>query len=294
MPFLQGRRTPSGVLPKMQGIEVRADMADGFNLGGKDGGYSFGAALSTYTKKGNKWVFGGEYLLKNNPYKDTKIPVQFTAEGGYYFKILSDARKIVFVYAGASALAGYGGGKLGRRVRTDRSTLHDGDAFIYRRCADASMECYVADRIAHLCQPAGALPLGWRHGSSTRSSGSVSSSSSTDTGMERTEIDAVRRMPLADFLARLGHEPVRRSGNELWYLAPYRGERTSSFRVNVAKQLWYDFGLGKGGDIFTLAGEFLQSDDFMKQAKFIAEAANMTVAGWEKARLSLEADRIRF
>mgnify|MGYP003461932141 CR=1 FL=1 len=52
--------------------------------------------------------------------------------------------------------------------------------------------------------------------------------------------------------------------------------------MNVAKQLWYDFGLGKGGDIFTLAGEFLQSDDFMKQAKFIAEAANMTVAGWEK------------
>ena len=50
-------------LPKMQGIEVRANMADGFNPGGKNGGYSFGAALSTYTKKGNKWVFGGEYLL---------------------------------------------------------------------------------------------------------------------------------------------------------------------------------------------------------------------------------------
>ena len=100
--------------------------------------------------------------------------------------------------------------------------------------------------------------------------------------MERTEIDAVRRIPLADFLARLGHEPVRRSGNELWYIAPYRGERTPSFRVNVAKQLWYDFGLGKGGDIFTLAGEFLQSGDFRTQAKFIAEAANMTVTGWEK------------
>ena len=100
--------------------------------------------------------------------------------------------------------------------------------------------------------------------------------------MERTEIDAVRQMPLADFLARLGYEPVRRSGNELWYLAPYRGERTPSFRVNVAKQLWYDFGLGKGGDIFTLAGEFLQSDDFRTQAKFIAEAANMTVTGWKK------------
>ena len=95
--------------------------------------------------------------------------------------------------------------------------------------------------------------------------------------MEQTEIDAIRQIPLADFLARLGHEPVRRSGNELWYRAPYRSERTPSFRVNVAKQLWYDFGLGKGGDIFTLAGEFAQSVDFMEQARFIAKAANMVV-----------------
>ena len=51
------------------------NLADGFKPGGNDGGYSFGAALSTYTKKGNKWVFGGEYILKNNPYKDTSIPV---------------------------------------------------------------------------------------------------------------------------------------------------------------------------------------------------------------------------
>ena len=93
--------------------------------------------------------------------------------------------------------------------------------------------------------------------------------------MERTEIDTMRHIPLADFLARLGHEPVRRSGNELWYRAPYRNERTPSFRVNVTKQLWYDFGTGKGGDIFTLAGEFIRSNDFMEQVKFIAEIANM-------------------
>ena len=100
--------------------------------------------------------------------------------------------------------------------------------------------------------------------------------------MEQTDIDMIRRIPLADFLARLGNEPVRRSGNELWYSAPYRSERTPSFRVNVAKQLWYDFGLGKGGDIFTLAGEFAQSVDFMEQARFIAKAANMVVDRSEK------------
>ncbi len=100
--------------------------------------------------------------------------------------------------------------------------------------------------------------------------------------MERTEIEAMRQITLAEFLARLGHESIRRSGNELWYRAPYRSERTPSFRVNVEKQLWYDFGLGKGGDIFTLAGELTQSCDFMEQVKFIAEAANMQIVEFDK------------
>ena len=101
--------------------------------------------------------------------------------------------------------------------------------------------------------------------------------------MERTDIDTMRQISLADFLARLGHEPVRRSGNELWYRAPYRNERTPSFRVNVAKQLWYDFGLGKGGDIFTLAGEFARSGDFMEQAGFIAKTAPYAICRSRKA-----------
>ena len=52
--------------------------------------------------------------------------------------------------------------------------------------------------------------------------------------------------------------------------------------MNVAKQLWYDFGLGKGGDIFTLAGEFARSGDFMAQARFIAETARMPFVTAEK------------
>ena len=138
-------------LHKMQGIEVKANMADGFNLGGNDGGYSLSAALSTYTKGGNKWVFGGEYLLKNQPYKEKKIPVaQFTAEGGYYLKVLSDARKMLFVYAGASALAGYEMVNWGDKVLHDGAMLHDKDAFIYGGALTIDVEFYVADRIALL------------------------------------------------------------------------------------------------------------------------------------------------
>ena len=138
-------------LPKMQGIEVRANLADGFNPGGNDGGHSLGAAVSTYTKGGNKWVFGGEYLLKNQPYKEKKIPVaQFTAEGGYYLKVLSDARKMLFVYAGASALAGYEMVNWGDKVLHDGAMLHDKDAFIYGGALTIDVEFYVADRVALL------------------------------------------------------------------------------------------------------------------------------------------------
>ena len=149
--LFMGQAHAQRCLPKMQGIEVKANMADGFNLGGNDGGYSLGAALSTYTKGGNKWVFGGEYLLKNKPYKEKKIPVaQFTAEGGYYLKVLSDARKVLFVYAGASALAGYETVNWGDKVLYDGAMLHDKASFIYGGALTLDVEFYVADRVALL------------------------------------------------------------------------------------------------------------------------------------------------
>lgn len=149
--LFMGQAHAQRCLPKMQGIEVKANMADGFKLGGNDGGYSLGAAISTYTKGGNKWVFGGEYLLKNKPYKEKKIPVaQFTAEGGYYLKVLSDARKTLFVYAGASALAGYETVNWGDKVLADGALLRDKDAIIYGGALTLDVEFYVADRIALL------------------------------------------------------------------------------------------------------------------------------------------------
>lgn len=140
-------------LPKMRGIELKANMADGVysSAKGNGAGYSIGVALSTYAKSGNKWVFGGEYLLKNNLYKDMNVPLaQFTAEGGYYFKVLSDARKIVFFYLGGSALAGYETVNWGKKKLYDGSTLQNEDAFIYGGALTLDMEIYVSDRIALL------------------------------------------------------------------------------------------------------------------------------------------------
>lgn len=59
------------------------------------------------------------------------------------------------------------------------------------------------------------------------------------------EIQDIRNVPVENYLQALGYAPVRKSANELLYHAPYREDRRPSFRVNVAKGLWFDFGLSK-------------------------------------------------
>ena len=73
-----------------------------------DAGFSFGLAVSTYAKKRNQWVLGGEVLKRNTPYRDGSIPlVQYTGEGGYYYNIFSSPNKTVFLSIGGSAMLGY-------------------------------------------------------------------------------------------------------------------------------------------------------------------------------------------
>lgn len=80
----------------------------------------------------------------------------------------------------------------------------------------------------------------------------------------------MREIPIADFLSAMGIQPKKQKGNILWYNAPYRTERTPSFKVDTNKNVWFDFGIGKGGDIFDLAGEFIGSKDFLLRVAFIA------------------------
>ncbi len=74
-------------------------------------------------------------------------------------------------------------------------------------------------------------------------------------------IKEIKTIPLADFLTKLGHEPTSRKGTRLWYKSPLRQEHTPSFKVDTLLNCWYDFGLGKGGNIIDLATELYQSTD---------------------------------
>ena len=66
-------------------------------------------------------------------------------------------------------------------------------------------------------------------------------------------IEDVKQIPIADYLHSLGYSPVKRQGNSLWYKSPLREEHEPSFKVNTDRNLWYDFGAGKGGNIIALA-----------------------------------------
>ena len=91
-------------------------------------------------------------------------------------------------------------------------------------------------------------------------------------------MDDIRQISLVDFLHHLGYEPTGRDSKGLWFYAPYRNERKPSFHVNPRKNVWFDFGSGDGGDIFTLAGELCNSTDFIRQAEYIAEKMRMPVS----------------
>ena len=86
------------------------------------------------------------------------------------------------------------------------------------------------------------------------------------------DVRQMRAIPIADFLSAMGIQPQKQKGGILWYNAPYRTERTPSFKVDTNKNVWFDFGTGKGGDIFDLAGAVIGSEDFLLRAAFIARS----------------------
>ena len=85
-------------------------------------------------------------------------------------------------------------------------------------------------------------------------------------------IKEIKSIPLATFLSQLGHEPTARKGTRLWYKSPLRQEHTPSFKVETTLNCWYDFGLGRGGNIIDLAAELYQTTDLRHILRCIADS----------------------
>ena len=63
---------------------------------------------------------------------------------------------------------------------------------------------------------------------------------------------SARNICIVKTLAKLGHFPTRTTEKEAWFLSPLRSETQASFSVSLIKNLWFDFGIGKGGNTIDL------------------------------------------
>lgn len=72
-------------------------------------------------------------------------------------------------------------------------------------------------------------------------------------------IEQANGIAMTEILRKIGCRPVKQRGEEVWYLSPFRDEKTASFKVHTGKNLWYDFGAGKGGDVVKFACDYLIS-----------------------------------
>lgn len=86
-------------------------------------------------------------------------------------------------------------------------------------------------------------------------------------------IQEAKQIRIADYLQSQGYTPVKQQVNSLWYKSPLREETEASFKVNTELNQWYDFGLGKGGNIIALAEELYASNYVPYLLNKIAEQA---------------------
>ena len=70
--------------------------------------------------------------------------------------------------------------------------------------------------------------------------------------------------------------PLKRAGANFRTLCPFHKEKTPSFNVNPAKQIWHCFGCGKGGDVFKFVMDY-ENLDFLGAVRRLAERAGIKV-----------------
>ena len=82
---------------------------------------------------------------------------------------------------------------------------------------------------------------------------------------------------------------LKKSGSNFKGLSPFSEERTPSFMVSPAKQIWKDFSSGKGGTVITFLMEHEQYT-YPEAIKYIANKYNIEVEETQKTAEQISAD----
>lgn len=96
--------------------------------------------------------------------------------------------------------------------------------------------------------------------------------------MARIDDEDIRRVREATDLVQLIAESVvlKQKGRLFWGCCPFHNEKTPSFKIDPATQLWHCFGCGKGGDVF---GYLMEREklEFPEAVRMLAERAHIEI-----------------
>ena len=89
-----------------------------------------------------------------------------------------------------------------------------------------------------------------------------------------------------------GYVPLKKRGQNFWGCCPFHGEKTPSFAVNPAKNMFYCFGCHEGGDIFKFIMK-IENCDFIDALKLLAGRYGIAVPERHKTAVEIRREKLR-
>lgn len=86
--------------------------------------------------------------------------------------------------------------------------------------------------------------------------------------------EVAERLSIVDIIGE--HVNLKRSGSNFTGLCPFHGEKTPSFNVNPAREIFHCFGCGAGGDLFAFVMR-LEGISFPEAVQRLAQRAGVTI-----------------
>ena len=73
-----------------------------------------------------------------------------------------------------------------------------------------------------------------------------------------------------------GYVRLQKKGSSYFGLCPFHNEKSPSFSVSREKQMYYCFGCGAGGNVFTFLMDY-ENFSFVEALKFLADRAGVAL-----------------
>ena len=98
-------------------------------------------------------------------------------------------------------------------------------------------------------------------------------------------IEEVRSKNIVDVIS--GYVKLKKQGSSYFGLCPFHSEKSPSFSVSRDKQMYYCFGCGAGGNVFTFIMEY-ENYSFVEALKFLAQRAGVELPQEEYSKEAKE------